>query len=73
VAGQGKTKHIRKAYYRGEVEVKVAGVWEKGQNEPLWVMGNSPSCERLIEVYQERMKLEQGFRDNKSLLNLKRL
>jgi len=36
-------------------------------------MGNSPSCERLIEVYQERMKLEQGFRDNKSLLNLKRL
>jgi hypothetical protein len=70
VVGKGKTKHIRKAYYRGEVEVKVSGVWQKGQKEPLWVMGNSPSCEQLIEVYQERMKIEQSFRDNKSLLNL---
>ena len=70
VVGKGKTKHIREAYYRGEVEVKVAGVWQEGQKEPSWVMGNSPSRQQLIEVYQERMKIEQGFRDNESLLNL---
>jgi hypothetical protein len=67
--GKGEKRHIRGAYYRGEVEVNVAGVWREGYREPLWVMGTL-APEELLETYDERMKLEQSFKDTKSLLNL---
>lgn len=59
-------------YYRGETKANVAGVWREGCREPLWVMGDLPS-EALVEVYEERMKIEQTFKDSKSLLNVEKV
>jgi hypothetical protein len=49
--------------------VNVVGVWDPGQKEPLWVMGNLP-CGELLGVYRERMKIEEAFRDLKSRLGM---
>jgi hypothetical protein len=61
-------------YYRTEgssegYRVDVVGVWEPGQKEPLWAMGNLP-CGELLGVYRERMKIEEAFRDLKSRLGM---
>ena len=69
---KGGKKHVERAYYRGEVKVNVAGVWVEGSKEPLWVIGNLPPA-RLIEVYLQRMKIEQTFKDAKSLLNVEKV
>lgn len=53
-------------------EVNVVGVWERGQGEALWVMGNLPP-EKLLEVYRKRMKIEEAFRDLKGWLGLERV
>ena len=65
----GKTRTYRRLYYRGEVEVNVAGFWDVRFKQPLWVMGNI-NPDLLLEIYRERMKLEEGFKDLKSLLNI---
>jgi len=69
---KGEKRHIRGAYYRGEVEVNVAGVWREGYREPLWVMGTL-APEEFLETYDERMQLEHSFKDTKSLLNLEKV
>lgn len=69
---EGSEKHVEGAYYRGEVKVNVAGVRVEGAKEPLWVMGNLPPAS-LVEVYLKRMKIEQTFKDAKSLLNLEKV
>jgi uracil-DNA glycosylase len=53
--------------------VNVAGVWREGHKEPLWVMGSLPPEELLRAYDEERMKLEQSFKDTKSLLNLEKV
>jgi hypothetical protein len=53
--------------------VNVAGVWREGHKEPLWVMGSLPPEELLRTCDEERMKLEQSFKDTKSLLNLEKV
>lgn len=72
LSDKGEKLSIRGAYYRGEVKVNVAGVWLPGHKEPLWVMGNLPP-EELLETYQKRMKIEQSFKDAKSLLNVEKV
>lgn len=69
---KGERKEIEGVYYQGEVEVNIAAFWQEGHKEPLWVMGNLPP-ERLIEVYGQRMKIEQTFKDSKSLMNLEKV
>lgn len=69
---KGEKREIKGAYYRGEVKVNVGSVWLKNQKEPLWVMG-SLKPEELLEVYKKRMKIEQTFKDSKSLLNLEKV
>jgi hypothetical protein len=69
---KGARKEIEGSYYRGEVKVNVAGVRAEGSKEPLWVMGNLPPA-RLIEVYLMRMKIEQTFKEAKSLLNIEKV
>jgi transposase len=69
---KGEKRTLRGVYYRGETKANVAGVWRKGCREPLWVMGNLPPDE-LVEVYEERMKIEQTFKDSKSLLDLEKV
>jgi hypothetical protein len=69
---KGEKREIKGAYYRGEVKVNVAGIWLKDQKEPLWVMG-SLEPDELLEVYKKRMKIEQTFKDSKSLLNIEKV
>ncbi len=70
--GEGEREQMEGVYYRGEVKVNVAALWREGQKEPLWVMGSLPP-ERLVEVYAKRMKIEQTFKDAKSLLNIEKV
>lgn len=69
VVEKGERREIEGVYYRGQTKVNVAGLWRKGCKEPLWVMGNL-APQRLIEVYEQRMKIEQTFKDAKSLLDI---
>ena len=68
----GQRKLYQGLYYRGEVPVNIAGEWTKGLSEPLWVMTNL-APEQGLRIYQARMKIEESFRDLKSLLCLDKL
>jgi len=68
----GQHKSYRGSHYKGKVPVNIAGAWRKGLGEPLWVMTNLVSEEGL-EIYQKRMKIEEAFKDLKSLLCLDKL
>ncbi len=59
-------------YYRGNRKVKVnlIGYWKEGFKEPLWVVTNLEKPEEALEIYKSRMKIEESFRDLKSLLRL---
>lgn len=52
--------------------MNVGAIWLEGHKEPLWVMGNLPAA-KLVEIYTERMKIEQTFKDTKSLLNIEKV
>ena len=59
-------------HYRGEVNL--AGKWDKGFAEPMWVIsstGLEPS--EALKIYPFRMKIEECFRDLKGLLNLDKI
>jgi hypothetical protein len=45
---------------------------EKGLTEPLWVMTNL-DAQRGLHIYFGRMKIEQSFRDLKTLLGMPKL
>ena len=65
----GETVIRRDVWYRGQVRIQLIGRWEKGLAEPLWVMTNLDP-RRGLEIYLQRMKIEESFRDLKSLLHL---
>jgi len=69
---QGETRILNKLFYKGKVFVNVIGVWQKGFSEPIWVMTNL-KAEDGLAIYEARMKIEETFRDLKSLLNLHKL
>ena len=52
--------------------MNVAGVWEPGHPEPLWIITDLDPKEAL-SIYRKRMAIEESFRDLKSLLGLERL
>ncbi len=70
--GQGERGSFHGVYYRGEVKVNVGGVWEKGHAGPLWVITDIDPQEAL-SIYRKRMKIEESFRDLKSVFGLERL
>lgn len=72
VIEKGEERRMEGVYYRGLVKVNVSGIWPKDQREPLWVMG-SLKPDELVEVYEERMKIEQTFKDSKSLLDMEKV
>jgi hypothetical protein len=69
---KGETRILNKIFYMGKVFVNVIGVWQKGFKEPMWVMTNL-KAEDGLAIYQQRMKIEEAFRDMKSLLGLEKL
>jgi hypothetical protein len=70
--GIGEEEHHEGVYYKGKVKVNIAGKWEKGFNNPLWVIGSLKPSE-LLRVYGLREKIDESFRDMKSLLNLDKI
>ena len=69
---KGETRILNKVFYRGKVFVNVIGQWQTGLKEPLWVMTNLPA-EQGWSFYEQRMKIEETFKDLKSLLGMDRL
>jgi hypothetical protein len=55
--------------YKGEVRVQLIGRWKRGFARPLWVM-TSLQPQQGLALYLQRMKIEESFRDLKSLLGL---
>ena len=69
---RGETRILNKIFYKGKVFVNVIGVWRKGFSDPIWIMTNLMAKEGLA-IYEQRMKIEETFRDLKSLLNFHKL
>jgi hypothetical protein len=59
--------------YQGQVPIQLMGRWQKGFSEPLWIMTNLEDPRRGFQIYQGRMKIEEAFRDLKSLLGLDKI
>ncbi len=59
-------------FYRRQVRVNVIGVWRKGYARPMWVMTDLEP-EQGLAIYYQRMKIDEEFRDLKSLLDLPKL
>jgi len=68
----GETVIHNQVWYMGKVCVNLIGSWKKGLSEPLWVMSSLEAREGL-RIYLARMKIEETFRDLKSLLGMTRL
>jgi hypothetical protein len=68
----GKTVVLNHIWYMGKVCMNVVGTWKKGLSEPMWVMTNLEAKQGL-QIYFARMKIEETYRDLKSLLGLTKL
>lgn len=66
---KGEKRVLNKVFYMGKVFVNVIGWWKAGLSEPLWIMTNL-SAEQGLAIYLQRMKIEETFRDLKTLLGL---
>jgi hypothetical protein len=65
----GETVFFPKVYYLGKVKVNLVGFWQKGFAKPLWIM-TSLDPHKALDIYLQRMKIEETFRDCKDLLHL---
>lgn len=72
VVQNGKPVVFRQLRYQGETPVNIIGIWSKGYKQPLWVMTDL-TPEQGLAIYQARTKIEQSFRDLKSLLHLDKI
>ena len=52
--------------------MNVIGIWQTGFANSMWVMTNLKADDGLA-IYFQRMKIEETFRDLKSLLNFQNL
>lgn len=68
----GETVILNKVWYMGKVRVNVIGVWKKSLDEPMWIMTNL-EAKRGLQIYFKRMKIEETYRDLKSLLGMTEL
>lgn len=69
---KGETRILNKIFYKGKVFVNVIGVWRKGFADPIWIMTNLDAKAGLA-IYEQRMKIEEMFRDLKTLLTFHKL
>lgn len=68
----GETIIHNRVWYMGQVCVNLSGTWKPGLSEALWVMTNL-EAKRGLQIYFARMKIEETFRDLKSLLGMTKL
>jgi hypothetical protein len=68
----GETVVLNHFWYTGKVCMNVVGTWKKGLAKPMWVMTNL-EAKRGLQIYFARMKIEETYRDPKSLLGLTKL
>lgn len=68
----GETVIHNRVWYMGKVQVNLIGTWNKGFTDPMWVMTDLEAREGL-RIYFARMKIEETFRDLKSLLGMTKL
>ncbi len=70
-----KTVIHKGVYYKGnrKIQVNLVGYWQGGFKEPLWIITNLDNPEGALEIYKSRMKIEESFKDLKSLLNLDKI
>jgi len=69
---KGETRILNKVFYMGKVFVNVIGIWKEGFSRPMWVMTNL-DAKQALDIYRQRMKIEESFRDMKNLLGLEKL
>lgn len=72
VVSQGEEQVHTNVLYQGQVRVNLIGRWERGLREPMWIMTDLEP-QQGWHLYQQRMKIEECFRDLKSLLGLHKL
>ena len=70
---RGKVCVLKNVYYKGRIPVHLAGVWEAGCSQPLWVMTSLEDPRKGLEIYRRLMTIEESFKDLKSLLHLSKL
>jgi len=68
----GETVILNHIWYMGKVCMNVVGTWKKGLAEPMWIMTNL-EAKKGLGIYFARMKIEETYRDCKSLLGLAKL
>ncbi len=68
----GETVVLNRIWYMGKACMNVVGTWKKGLDEPMWVMTNL-EAKRGLSIYFARMKIEETYRDLKSLLGMTKL
>jgi transposase len=60
-------------WYKGRIQVQVAGYWAEKYEEPLWVVTFLEDPEQALELYRKRMKIEEQFRDLKSVFQMEKM
>lgn len=68
----GETVIHKRVWYKGNVGVNLIGIWGRGFSEPMWIMSNLEPTEAK-RIYFARMKIDETFRDLKSLLGMTKL
>ena len=68
----GETVIYNGVWYKGQVRINLMGVWKKGLAQPMWIMTDLDAKTGKC-IYFARMKIEECFRDLKSLLGMTRL
>jgi len=69
---RGETVVHNRVWYKGKVCVNLIGTWGKGFQDPLWIMTNL-AAQAGQRIYFARMKIDESFRDLKSLLGMTKL
>ncbi len=67
----GEKVFLQGVRYLGKVKGNLAGYWQEGLDEAVWVFSNLEP-RKALEIYRSRMKIEQTFRDLKALLGLEK-
>jgi hypothetical protein len=68
----GETVVHNQVWYKGQVCLNLIGTWGRGFKDPLWIMTNL-EAKAGQRIYFARMKIDESFRDLKSLLGMTKL